>query len=269
MKSVRRFVTLLSLCLIWALAFATLPAWGGSILVQQQGATDPALNGFATDFGVSSQGPVGSTAWNIQGSWCCGYDFYSLTAAQITNLTTATNWAFTTTFQNLSLNTVPTGFGPDAYGTYADVSVNGVRFDLNMHTDGSGNQVLSLNPFGGSPNYTILALGTNYVTLKVLYNNSTQTADIFVNGTDVISGYGGHNNFAGNFVAFGGEDGNFSLVDLESNPSSVPEPATLLVLIPGLLAAGYGLRRKLCRPSTPSSAKTALDGDPGLKGLGR
>jgi len=24
----------------------------------------------------------------------------------------------------------------------------------------------------------------------------------------------------------------------------------------------------LCRPSTPSSAKAALDGDPGLKGLG-
>jgi len=31
----------------------------------------------------------------------------------------------------------------------------------------------------------------------------------------------------------------------ERNGGPVPEPATLLVLIPGLLGAGYGLRRKL------------------------
>src|SRR5271169_2224826 len=135
MKGVRRFVALLSLSLIWALAFAALPAWAGSIVVQQ-GATDPALNGFTGGGGIISQGPVDNTAWNVQGSWCCGYNDYSLTAAQITDLTTATNWAFTATFQNLSLNQVPTGYGPDAYGTYADVSVNGLRFDLNMHTDG-------------------------------------------------------------------------------------------------------------------------------------
>lgn len=31
----------------------------------------------------------------------------------------------------------------------------------------------------------------------------------------------------------------------EKNNNTVPEPATLLVLIPGLLGMGYGLRRKL------------------------
>jgi hypothetical protein len=34
-------------------------------------------------------------------------------------------------------------------------------------------------------------------------------------------------------------------VELIAEPNQVPEPATLLVLIPGLLGMGYGLRRKL------------------------
>jgi hypothetical protein len=36
-------------------------------------------------------------------------------------------------------------------------------------------------------------------------------------------------------------------VELIAEPNQVPEPATLLVLIPGLLGMGYGLRRKLLR----------------------
>ena len=38
-------------------------------------------------------------------------------------------------------------------------------------------------------------------------------------------------------------DGYVELIAEQNRP--VPEPATLLVLIPGLLGAGYGLRRKL------------------------
>jgi hypothetical protein len=34
-------------------------------------------------------------------------------------------------------------------------------------------------------------------------------------------------------------------VELIAEPNQVPEPAILLVLIPGLLGMGYGLRRKL------------------------
>jgi hypothetical protein len=225
--------------------FATLPAWG-DIIVDQQGAASPASNGFANDFGVTSQGPVGTTAWNIQGDWCCGYDYYSLTSSQITDLTTATNWAFIATYQNLSPDTGPGYLGyPGGYGSYAVVQFNGVRFDLGMHSDGSGDQVLSLDPFGGSPNYTIAGLGTSPVTLEALYNNSTGTANIFVNGTEVISNYAGHAPVqAGNLVFFGGEDGTFSQVELET---TVPEPSTFSMLALSLLACFLGVRRKTKR----------------------
>jgi hypothetical protein len=37
------------------------------------------------------------------------------------------------------------------------------------------------------------------------------------------------------------------IAELNGGPPPVSEPATLLVLIPGLLGASYGLRRKLLR----------------------
>jgi len=43
-------------------------------------------------------------------------------------------------------------------------------------------------------------------------------------------------------VTYDNADG---IVELTAEKAPVPEPATLLVLIPGLLAAGYGLRRRL------------------------
>jgi len=46
-------------------------------------------------------------------------------------------------------------------------------------------------------------------------------------------------------VTYDNADG---IVELTAEQAPVPEPATLLVLIPGLFGVGYGLRRKLCRP---------------------
>jgi len=45
-------------------------------------------------------------------------------------------------------------------------------------------------------------------------------------------------------VDYDNGDGYVELI-AQSNGSPVPEPATLLVLIPGLLGVGYGLRRRL------------------------
>jgi hypothetical protein len=179
---------------------------------------------------------LGIDAWNVQGSWCCGYLSAALTPSQAAELSASqNNWVFTATFRNLSLNTVR--------GSYATVSLNGRRFDLNLHTDGAGNQILSANAFAGGPNVTVPGLGTGYATLKVLFSNATDTADFYVDGAKVISGYAGHTNFAAeNLVFFGGENGNFNLVSLET--VVIPEPAMTLMLLSGLLSGAVLLRRQ-------------------------
>ena len=225
------------------LTTAPLMAAAQNVIVNQQGATNPASNGFALNVGgdITSQGPVGTAAWNVQGDWCCSSDWYYLSSSQITELATATNWAFIATYQNLSPSIGPGYFGyPCGYGSYAVIQVNGVRFDLAMHSDRSGNQVLCLDAFTGSTNYTIAGLGTNYVTLEVLYNNSTRTANIFVDGKEVISNYAGHAPlpaYTGNFVIFGGENGTFIQVELQTN---APTPSALPVtrILPQLAFGG-------------------------------
>jgi hypothetical protein len=225
--------------------------------MNQEGNQDPTSNGF-----VGGLGSASGAAWNIQSSWCCGYDFYSLTGAQVTQLTSANNWALTATFANLWPGTAQNGFGPGSYGSDAVVDFNGTRFDLDLGSDGAGNQALFANVFAGAPNFTIPGLGTNPVTLEVLYTNSTNTANIYVNGTEVIANYAG--NVGGPFsnstgVFFGGQDGTFSQVELQTNASApttsvTPEPAE----VPAIAVCAGGLVFLLRRKWRSASAQTAL-----------
>jgi hypothetical protein len=227
----------------WAFVFVLLAApaaVASTIIVNQQGSTNPALNGFTNNVGGPVYGtPVGTTAWNMQGSWPFDYNQYVLSSTQITDVNAASNWELTATFNNLSAGT-----GIET-GTYAGVILNDLRFDLALNSDGTGDQVLTVDSFTGSPSYTIAGLGTNPVTLELLYNKSTSTANVFVNGTEVISNYAGYSESYSNIVLFGGVDGNFSHVELETNVSTVPEPATFTLMATGLVGlVGLGSLRR-------------------------
>jgi hypothetical protein len=245
------------------LAMAVAPARADTIVVQDSDGTDPNTVGFTGPNGETAPGSAGAGTWNISGAWCCSYDIDELNSADVLALNAAPTWTFTTTFANLSTDTAPADPAvPEGYGSYATVVVSGVRFDLGLHSDGSGDQVLSVDPFsppygtGPGPDYTIPDLGTNPVTLSVLYNNTTETGDIYVNGVDVIQGFAG-NSYADpnlNAVFFGGEDGEFSNVELsyaDSNlgfgglVSSVPEPRSLPLFLAALCIAGLAGRRFL------------------------
>lgn len=215
------------------------------IIVQESGGTNPNSLGFTSNVGLTAPGFSAGGAWNISGVWCCDYDQYVLTVANLADISSAPGWTYTATFSNLSPDTSPT-----EGGSYADLIVDDIRFDFNLHSDGLGDQVLSLDDFTGSPSYTISNLGTNPVTLSLVYDNTTDLGAAYVNGTEVISGFAGYA-YSGypSIVVFGGEDGSFTNVELSTNSvSAVPEPgsALLLLSVVGLLG------RRLARPFSTS-----------------
>ena len=117
-----------------------------------------------------------------------------------------------------------------------------------------GIRVLSLDLFSSTaPKYTITGLGTGAVSLTFVYDNSTQTGNAYVNGVEVVSGYAGYAaGGAGTGAAiFGGVDGDFSKVELQTGTSIPPEVINLpagnntltvtdMMLSPGVLTINDG-----------------------------
>jgi hypothetical protein len=225
---------------------ALVQAASAAIIVQHSGSTDPSTEGFTNDVGglpVPGSPVVGPpAAWNINGPWCCDYSMYTLSAGQTTTLLTH-NWRLTAIMQNLN-----TGTGSGA-GIYADVLfAGGFRYDIDLTSDGAGNQVLGTNPFGGpGSNYTIAGLGTNYATFVMAYDAATATADYYVNGSLAIANSPGFDyGWPTSIVIFGGVDGNFQLVSLTTG---VPEPSTWAMLALGFAGLGFAGYRKARVPS--------------------
>jgi uncharacterized protein (TIGR03437 family) len=201
------------------------------VIVQDSGGMNPNTLGFAGAFGGLAPGIAMNGAWIISGGpWNTNYAIRNLTSTDISNLISAPSWTLTATFANLSSNTSATYPGaPSSCGSYADVSLGGLRYSLNLCADGQGNQVLTLDPFTGGPNYTIRGLGTGSVTVSLIFNKTTHSADAYVNGVDVIKGFLGGSEYTGTFVAFGGENASFTNFEL-SYATAAPTGPTVSVV---------------------------------------
>jgi fibronectin-binding autotransporter adhesin len=146
-----------------------------------------------------------------------------------------------------------------------------------LNIDGTSRFVVgSPNPMGGQ-GYIQLANGTlgEMIASLMSFGVINVNGSALLNGTLAILLQGGFNPAVGSTFKFlnftpGDLSGEFAniengifnggtekwvvdydnadgFVELIAEPNRVPEPATLLVLIPGLLGMGYGLRRKLLR----------------------
>src|SRR5579863_8689470 len=166
--------------LFGALLLAFAHGADAAIIAQHSGSTNPGSEGFTNDgggavFGSPVTGPP--PAWNLTGPWCCEYNMYTLTLAQGAALWSE-NWTLTVNMQDLA-----TGTGSFGEGIYADVLINGTRFDLDLTPDGS-DQILS--DHGALP-YTVSGLGTGYATFKMVFDPTSHTVNDYVNGALAIS----------------------------------------------------------------------------------
>jgi hypothetical protein len=117
----------------------------------------------------------------------------------------------------------------------------GVRFDIDLYSDGEGDQILEANPFGAGPTYPIYGLGSGFVLVQVAYSAANGSADYYVNGQEVISGYTGEDHYFYTGFVFGADNGDFNLVQLQSGDLGTPEPASAVLTLAAL--AGLVWRR--------------------------
>lgn len=208
-----------------------------TVVVQHLGTTNSGTEGFTNDFGGPVYGsPVSPPpAWNMTGPWNTNYDQYALSAAQEASLISE-NWRLTAIMQNLS-----TGVGNQT-GIYSDVIIGDQRYDIDLQSDGAGNQVLSTNAYTGSPmqTYTIAGLGTNYATFVMTYDAATKQVDYYVNGGLAISDWPGFSEASAPIVFFGGVAGNFQVVSLAT---SIPELSTWAMMLAGFAGLGLAVYR--------------------------
>jgi len=156
-------------------------------------------------------------------------------------------------------------------------SLGSLRWDIGIGLDSGGDTVAvlpntvdgfgpgtSVREFGSS--YTLTGSGSTYNSYELVFDPNTDTAALWVNGTQVLTDYTGDTSYVGNDgLVVGGVSGgqvNFSFAELTvaSSPPPVPEPATG-GLIAGTVLLGFswihrfGGRRKNLTASIGNTAE--------------
>jgi hypothetical protein len=184
-----------------------------AIARERIGNTNPSTAGFIA-VGGPGGGPVsdnGVDAWQVIGG--AGGDGYGYALLEAEKVAAYSNgWRLTAVARVLNGN----GFANVDFG-------NGRRrFDINLIKTGDGNTLVRLNnsvPPGPSPEYTVQ--GTDYHTYELVFDPTTQTATLFIDGVPRLTGYAGHTNFIGDFGPwFGATSGtvNHNLIRFEIMP---------------------------------------------------
>ncbi len=253
-----------------ALLLGAKPAQAG--LIAYTGDADPTTEGFtaSTYAAPSTVGPVandlGLPAWTIVGTGLGSQFGYLSGPLSDTQQAGLVSQGFTLTLVARVLQNP--NLAPAVYDSNNQVVIGGAlvspiagkRFEVDLGLDSSGDTVAVLptsisSPGPGQivapgPSYTLTGEGDGYHTYELVYNPTTQLANLLVDGIDRIDGYAGHTSFVGNYglvwSAFSGGQANFNLVELNS-AAIVPEPSAFMLLgvgAIGLIALPWRRRRR-------------------------
>lgn len=215
----------------------------GTVLRQYDASliNSPSAQGWSANFGVLSGANVtelGQPAWQMTGDNCCGYWYSGLSNAEW-NEAFDSGWSFSAT-THVSTST---GFGY----LFLDVPGSGPwnRFDLVFGFDGTNSWAGLSNWFdGGNPALKTTLPGNVFHHLEMRYDPGTQTAGLWVDGVQTLSGYTGHTEFRqgggpGWGVTGHTNDAFFAGVTF----TSTPEPGTWAFVASGLAALAVRQRR--------------------------
>ena len=250
--------------LLWGISIILLTSFWVSeaaSLIEYQAPADPTTAGFRAIVAVGPAPQVnepiandlGFPAWSISGlglSSQFAYSFGTLSAEQKADLASE---GFTLTLRGRVLQgnapAYDAGFNTVIGGAIVDTGSK--RYDLFLGINSSGNTVAVLitefDAFGpgGSirgfgPSYTLNDAG--YHTYELIFNPQTQSASLFIDGAEGISGYTGHTQFLIGEPRFGAISGggmNFNLVRLAS-PNALYDAHSDLNIIDATHGFGAG-----------------------------
>jgi hypothetical protein len=179
---------------------------------------------------------LGHAAWSISGtaqSSQLGHVSGALSAAEKSLLSTQ-GFDVTATVrvvQGLAPAYDSTNFTTMAGFHYDDGSV---RWEVDLGIDAAGDTVAilasSVSVYGAGAtstpgqNYTLVGSGSSYNSYDLHYDPTTETAGLFVNGIERLSGYTGQPDFVANqglsFAAYSGGTANYSSVALTTSSAS-------------------------------------------------
>jgi len=180
---------------------------GGSILAQHIESKDPLTEDFLDRGGITLSGPVagdnGFDAWQMSGSGCCSY-FY-----QPVDMTLAfgQGWRLTARLRVASgAGTAYVGLNPAA---------DQMRFDVAVAAQGQ-DAIVSLP--GSNLSYVAPGAANQWIQFDLVYDPSTTSATLFIDGVQRLKGYSGWTFARENRGVIFGTDGvtaNFNLVRFE------------------------------------------------------
>jgi hypothetical protein len=228
----------------------------GTLIAQHSGANDPTTEGFLG--GVKYGDPVTRALTNDFGvnAWATSIDNSGFYYDRWLGSLSGQDWTFGTTLRVVSPGVKPGAFTIAAWtGTTA--------FNMLIGSDSSGNPIFSVSSFtNGSVAYASVVLiggGSTYNAFQLNYHAASSTADLWVNGTERLSGLLATPFAAPAFLEWGG--GYQGAVDYQVNWASVsleiiPEPSGVSLVIAGALLFAAG---RLLRPRPFDEPRSACD----------